>query len=294
MSAPSRMRLGILGALCLPLWLAAPGARAADPDLWDLFEDFEQAGKGFSAKWSFGHFGGDYGRDVTTELQSFTTGLRWMLPRGQVRLNLPLLRVTNVGNVTFVGDRPVNFRTDRQTDRKLTRDRLPAPSSESNSGIGDVTVQGELDFLRSGISRPWLTGILRVKLPTADEQQGLGTGEVDVEGALALTKPFGRSDLLLDAGYTKVGEPEGLAYEEIIRLAAGISTRLGRSGTLLDVYLENRTHPVPGEADRLDLSLGTGRRFGQRSQLQFGAAVFAGLSGTAEDFGISLSLARSF
>jgi hypothetical protein len=134
-----------------------------------------------------------------------------------------------------------------------------------------------------------------VKLPTADDTAGLGTGELDVEGGLAFVQPFGRHSLFLEGRYARLGDPPDLDLDDVVRTSVGISRRLGSSGgRFLYAFWENRTHPVPGQEDRRDLLLGASARLGSARRLRLSGAAFAGLSSTAEDWGLQFMLGREF
>jgi hypothetical protein len=155
--------------------------------------------------------------------------------------------------------------------------------------------RGEVDLLRGGGKTPWVSGVLKVKLPTADEEEYLGTGEADFEGGFALVQTVGRTSLLADARYMRVGDPEGFALADVKTLGAGVAQKIGtRRSTYLYAYLENRTHPVPGREDRLDVSLGGSRKFGATNAVKVAGAAYLGLSESAEDFGFSLTVGRAF
>jgi len=244
------------------------------------------------------HLSGEYGTGSATSLDGVVPRLRWLLPRGEVRVSIPFLRTSGATDVVIVGGAPAAPPRDgppvdlpgRVSDNVGT---ALTPSEElverSASGLGDMAIQGEWFFVTGTASRPWLSGLLRVKVPTGDEEAGLGTGETDVEAGVDLVQPLGRTSLLAGAGYTRVGDPPGFDYDDIRRLGAGLSYAVGAAhhGYVYG-YLEDRTHPVPGLASRLDLSLGGGLRLGRDGRTRLSGTVLLGLSDTAEDFGFSI------
>lgn len=248
-----------------------------------------ESGPRFTADLSVGYFTGDYGTDETTEIQVVSPRLRWQLPRGELRVSFPALHLQTSGPVTLVGSTPVS---PDSADKNLDLPEEGRVTEESVEGMGDVSVYGELDLLRGGAARPWITGLVRVKLPTADEEENLGTGEADFEGGLRWIQPFGRTYLMADATYTRVGDPDDYELEDVVQLGAGVSRRFG--ATSVQLFLENRSHPTPGRGDRINVALGASRRFGALSRLRLAGSTFVGLSETAEDFGLFLTVGRSF
>ncbi len=236
-----------------------------------------------------GYLSGDYGTNVDTDLYSFTTRLRRQFERGAVRVSLPYLNVQSEDQVTLVDGRPV-----RTVDVVPGLPGLP-PSDTSVSGVGDAKVRGEYHVLEGRGARPWVSLNAEVKAPTADESEGLGTGEVDLSGGVGLVYPLGRTSLLLDASYTKMGDPETVDFEDVAAFGGGVSWTLGESERQqLFVYAESRESPLPGQEDRFDAALGTNARVGADGTLRFSASVLFGFSDSSEDFGVAVNLGRVF
>jgi hypothetical protein len=245
---------------------------------------------------SVGYFTGDYGTGDTTDVSVVSPRLRWALPRGELRASFPLLNISTTDNVALIGGRPVGADAeDDGTPAPALGPATSAPLPRSLQGIGDVRVAGELDLLPGTATRPWLSGILELKIPTANEEDGLGTGEMDVEAGLRLSQPLGQAWLLVDASYTLVGDPDYYDYDDVVALAVGCSARVGAShNTQVHAFVENRSHPTPNRADRLDLAVGGSRRLGRDERMRLSVSAFVGLSDTAEDLGLALVFGRLF
>ena len=249
-------------------------------------------------------FSGDYGSTEEITFDALATNLRWRRHRLELRLGLPYLRLE--GSAALVGGTPIPGERaptpvvpgppgsgGPSQPAHLVADTEPASSSES--GPGDVDLRLDFDLVTGAAKRPWLTALGRVKLPTADETKGFGTGETDVEGGLLFFQPLGRFGLMLEGRYTKMGDPPEIDYENVVQTTAGLSRKIGSSGGfLMYALLENRTHPVPELEARRDVMLGASKRLGARGQVRVSGAVYAGLSETAEDWGSQLTLGRVF
>ena len=106
-----------------------------------------------------GYYSGDYGSAERTDVQVVSPRLRWMLPRGEFRVSFPVLHVSSTGNVILIDGRPVAPGSDGADDRPGGGSSDEAVV-QSVSGMGDVTVRGELDLLRGRGNRPWVAGLV--------------------------------------------------------------------------------------------------------------------------------------
>ena len=289
------------GWLCLSLVaLLAAVARGAT----DGGSDDEGLGVRLGADVSYGQLSGDYGTGEQSDLDVLSTRVRWALPRGEVRISVPYLRLRGPGNVTVtpggpIGDGPGNGNggangSGNSAVGGSTAGTAPSEITEVE-GIGDLRLRGEWYALEGATRRPWISVLADVKAPTAAEDT-LGTGEIDVKGGLGLVQPIvARTSLLADASYTWMGDPAGIDYEDVISLGAGLSRKLGSmAGRYAFAYLERRSHPIQGQEARLDLQLGVSARIGAERRNKLAGSLLWGLSDSAEDFGFVMSYGRSF
>lgn len=231
----------------------------------------------FSAGW--GRFSGDYGEDEETTLDVLSLNARRYFSRAEVQISVPYLRVDG-SDVRFVDDRPVAVPED-----------LAASGDGEESGLGDVVLRGEY-YVRTGTStRPWIIALLRLKLPTGNEERGLGTGATDLEAGIGLIRRLGRVNWLADVGYTFAGGGSGFDPDNVWRIGGGASVPFGvaeRSNTY--AYLESRTSRYDNSEDRRSLALGYGTALDEARRLRVSASLFVGLSDTAEDWGLYLTV----
>jgi len=211
LGAAARRPAGRLrGGLGLALLLAAaPGA--------------SQESAGIEQALSIGAYAahGDYGEDVRTRIRYVP--LTYELNRGPwgLQLTLPWLRVTGLGNVLV----NVGGVTRAVAGNEITTEQ----------GIGDAVLTAIYRFEPWSATAPFLDVRLDVKLPTADEQRGLGTGEPDYSLELDLSQALGRTVLFGAVGYTLRGKSDlyvgledgafaqlGLSYPLTPRVNAGL------------------------------------------------------------------------
>ncbi|NIO59631.1 MAG: hypothetical protein GTN89_10225 [Acidobacteria bacterium] len=219
-----------------------------------------------------------------TALNVLTTRIRYRKGRSEFRLGLPYLHLD--GAASLVGGTPTGEPSG-----------MPGPPaanpSTSESGPGDVSLRFDYDIIQGSSKRPWVTTLLRFKLPTADEDKGLGSGEADVEGGLLFTQPVGRFSLLLEGRLTKLGDPDGVDYKDVRLASAGLAKQLG-TRTQVYGFWEYRSHPIDGREARQSTAIGASRRFGTQGRVRWSAALYVGLTETSEDWGVQTNLSREF
>src|SRR5260221_7408141 len=187
--------------------------------------------------------------------------------------------------VIVAGPRPVPpaFATRRASLRGAPRVTQKTVREEPVRGVGDARLRGEIFIVQGSATRPWLSGVAEVKAPTGSESDGLGTGKYDTTGGVGFLQPVGRVRILADASYTWVGDPAGIDLRNVIDTGAGIAVHVGaRPGSYISLYLDNRTDPVPGLADRRDLALGGIVQFGREDRLRFAGGGLLGVTATAD------------
>ncbi|PYQ09771.1 MAG: hypothetical protein DMH00_12435 [Acidobacteria bacterium] len=240
---------------------------------------FSQARADFKTDFRFlpTFFRGDFGSDVTTDITYLPFTLVLTTDRQEFRATLPFVSIHTEQPVTFVGGDVIG------------RKGAAGPSTES--GLGDVILQEEYFFLRGSTLRPWISGLLMVKLPTADEAKGLGTGEVDYGPGASITQPLGsRLSLFGEARYVLRGSPPGEDFRNTRWMSAGGQLKVTPATSINTVY-EDRQSVLAGRPDIRDVGLGLARRF--PSGIVFRGSYYYGLSSTAEDWGISAGVSFS-
>lgn len=244
--------------------LAAPGA-AQD---WKL---------GSSVNYDTGKYGG------TTRMDSlyvpFT--LKRYYRSGDLSVTVPYLRQSSTGQVTRVGGRP----------QRVAGVRSSAVET-SEGGLGDILVRGSYVIKRDGPGSFDFSIGGKLKLPTANEEKGLGTGEMDQGAGFDFSKELNpRWTLLADAYYTIIGDPENLDFNNQVSLSIGFY-RPFEKGLGLTVMYETSSAMTDDSADPRALS-GTLSK-NAAGGLQFTGGLAFGLSEGSPDFGLSAGLSRKF
>jgi hypothetical protein len=176
---------------------------------------------GVDFRFGAARYEGEFGGDETTILEQAPFELV-LSGRGSITtISLPYERIDRTGNVTFTADGPVILgvggpgRPTWQT----------SPAGERESGRGDLLLRYESFLVRAGKGkRPALSYVVDAKLPTADDKKGLGTGRRDWGFGLSYLQPLGKHwQILGDATYRLMGDPEFVDFQDRLMLAAGFA-----------------------------------------------------------------------
>lgn len=163
-----------------------------------------------------------------------------------------------------------------------------AGGSTTQSGIGDTVVRGGRE-LTAGTD--WsLYGSLAVKLPTADETRGLGTGEADLGAFVTFGRDFDSVRLSLLGGTIQTGDPPGQTLTDLWLYGIGLATWAG--ATRLYGSIEGRTASVPGAPNPLEVYVGAMYPLSARQWLT--GTAFAGLNDGGPRYGASVGFVHWF
>lgn len=204
---------------------------------------------------------GDFGTSVTSNLYYFAPAFGYVAPRYDVSVTLPVLSLT----------------------------AETAGQSTTETGIGDVVLRGGGELLPVGQGFS-LYGSLAVKLPTADETRGLGTGATDIGAFATLSREFGPVKLRLLTGYIKVGDPSGQNLDDVLLYGLGLSGGLRQ--THLYGSIEGRTASVPGADAPLEANVGFFHPLNPRHWVK--GSAFIGLNDGGPRFGANLGFVQWF
>lgn len=163
-----------------------------------------------------------------------------------------------------------------------------AGQSVTESGLGDLVVRAGYVLVAEREGGMSLTGTAAVKLPTADEAGGLGTGKADIGATLMLGQRLGPVRLSVMGGYIKVGDPAGQDYNDVPLYGVGVSGAAGATG--LYASLDGRGALVAGADNPLEARVGFFHLFGPRTAIR--GSAFAGLNDGGPAYGASLGLVQ--
>jgi outer membrane putative beta-barrel porin/alpha-amylase len=222
------------------------------------------------------YFSGDFGSNANTDILYVLLILGLSSERQDLRASIPFLTIRTDEPVTFVGGDVIG---------RPPKTGSVGPSTES--GVGDIVLKDEV-YLARGDERwhPWVSVIGRVKLPTANEKQGLGTGEFDYGPGAGLIQPLGgKWSLLVEVDYVVRGDPPGVDLRNTLWNSAGVQLK-PTSTAAVYLFYDSRQTVLTGRETIRDVTLGYDHRLSDT--VTFRSAAYYGLSSSAEDFGLSL------
>lgn len=155
---------------------------------------------------------GKYGGTQTTDVAYYSAFGRYEVGRWTVKLTLPWLRITGPGTVVG-GDRPIVLDTTGQASRV------------SVSGMGDMVAALTYTAYESSTFLLDVTG--KVKLPTASESDGLGTGKTDyiaqTDAYYTMRPGF---TVFAGVGFRHFGDPVGADFRDVVSANTGVSWKV--------------------------------------------------------------------
>jgi hypothetical protein len=240
---------------------------------------------------------GDYGAGSDTEARwsslSYSLGDRF-----RIRVELRYLELEHGNGLVMTGLGPVGSGSRLRGGRTERGPEAPAPATLpdpaptdtlSVSGLGDSIVALSARLAGGGVRLYRIDGGVRVKVPTADEREGLGSGEWDWRLGAWGEYRFWSLTGFAGAGWSRVGDTAELEFNDTLDAYAGLESEPLLGGrVLLSSWLEGRDEIVEDTGSRSSLGIGM-RTVGR---LRFDLELLTGLGGSAQD--LSLTLGVSF
>jgi hypothetical protein len=233
----------------------------------------------FQLKLGAGYDQGDFGTSDTTRSFYAPVTLRYLGERFDVGLTASLIYLDTESSVVVIDGLPTRAERQRRT---------------SEVGFGDLVFRARYYLVDDpGVASyvPALTPFLKVKAPTANASQGLGTGEWDVGFGLEFDKRFSEFFILGDVGYTFIGDPPGQNFRNRPAASLGIG-RYFTPNIAVAALLDWRRSLVKGGEDPLEL-VGV-VQVKVLPTLTLIPYAFAGLTEGSPDFGVGVELSWRF
>ncbi len=167
-------------------------------------------------------------------------------------------------------------------------------SSTSVTGIGDVRLAVSRRVLGGGVELFRFDASMEVKIPTADEDDNLGTGEWDYRFGLASEYRFWSASAFGGIGWSRLGDTDLVELDDVLDLYVGLDSEPFAGDRLIATgWLEGWQPAVDTAGHRAVVGVGirtTGR-------LRWRLQVRTGLTDSSEDLavvaGMSFGIAPS-
>jgi hypothetical protein len=188
-------------------------------------------------------------------------------------LTLPYIRIKGPGDVV------------RGADGSLVVGTGEAGTT-TESGLGDVIASLSYTLYPPRESLPILELTGRIKLPTADEDDGLGTGETDYTLQADLSKRFGPVSGYATLGYRFLGDPSGVDLDDGFLASLGFGYRYSPRINL-GLAFDFREASTDDSDDARELVPYTSLRVSDR--LTLGSYGVVGLSDSSPDLALGVT-----
>lgn len=242
-------KLVILAPLCA-VAVAAP-AQAEDYVQFSLGADYSS---------------GDYGTTPDTDILAIPVGFKLKQGDFFVRGSLPWLRVDGPAVPGDGGAIP------------------GAGTTAARSGIGDLSLAAGYSIPVGSSTFVDFTG--KVKLPTASQDKGLGTGTTDFTAEAELLQMFGQTSVSLRGGRRFNGSNDAFPLNDVWQAGAGIYHSAGPVTLGLDYdWREGALALAP---DRSELTGSIGYRLNEKVRLQ--GYAYTGLTDGSPNLGGGVQL----
>lgn len=161
-----------------------------------------------------------------------------------------------------------------------------APALMSQSGPGDVVATAAYRLVDSSNGVQVVLGA-RLKAPTASAEDGLGTGKADVAGTVTVRKRLARGWIYGDAGFVKIGTPDGADLDNAFLWGVGGGRQLSPRVFVLGAAYGN-TAVVSAFGAPAEISAGLGFKIGERVNLTVMPLV--GLNDASPRYGVTVGI----
>jgi hypothetical protein len=159
-----------------------------------------------------------------------------------------------------------------------------------DSGIGDLILRAGMTIGTNHHSNNNLYASIAIKLPTADESKGLGTGETDTGAFISYMHRLNTLNLTLMGGYIVTGDSTAQSYEDILVYGVGLSKYIGQRYIYISV--DGRQQILNTGGNPLELSGGFLYQIKPTQYLK--TEGFLGLNDNSPDYGLSIGLVNWF
>lgn len=244
-----------------------------------LLVSYSAAASSWKFSSGFDYSSGSYGDAQDTEIVYFPTSVKYTSDLWSAKVTVPYVKVTGPNNVVGGLDGPII----------LARESLDS-QAESESGVGDVVIALDWMLDTPWQGAPWIDLIGKVKVPTADEDKGLGTGAADTQVQMELTYVVGQFTPFISLGKKWRGDTSDTKLSNQLYGSLGSDIRLNTAASLGVIY-DYREPSSAGGAPRSEILLYSNWKFSP----SFSVNIYAikGFSDASPDMGVGSQLSWS-
>ena len=254
-----------LGGLFLSTLFAIPAAA-------------QSAGTEISISLGASYLSGDFGADQDTNIFFAPATVEILGERFRFVGTVPYIRIEGPGSVVGGPGGPIIIRP-------------PGGGVSTESGIGDLVLSVYYLIDPGSNALPYFEIGGTVKLPTANENKGLGTGKTDFAAHLDIFKELeGGTTPFATLGYRLRGNPQGLDLKNSFYAAGGASFPISEA-VKAGLSVEYETKSIAGVDDIFEIV--PFLSWSATDKIRLDVYASAGLTNSAPDFSVGLSVRLS-
>jgi outer membrane putative beta-barrel porin/alpha-amylase len=202
----------------------------------------------------------------------------------QVEVGIDYTKIDNKGEGTTLTLTPIHGVTeDTEFSLKVPYIMASPADSPNVDGWGDTSFIMKHLVFAEGDTTPAALLRMALKLPTGDEDKGLGTGDTNVGFLAAFTKNFGPATIHLNLGYTFVGDQKKTSKNNEVNYGVageyGIGKKTRVVGEIYGLY-----HP-DYKAEEIERRALVGLTYRVDDTFTFDIAAKRGLEETSDEYG---------
>ncbi|MFQ5848695.1 MAG: hypothetical protein ACE5IQ_13625 [Candidatus Methylomirabilales bacterium] len=224
---------------------------------------------------------GDFGTSTTSRTLFLPVTFRYLGDRFDIGVTGSFVHFETGGGVALL-------------DGVATRTEGAQGARETENGIGDTVFKGRIYLLDDpgpASPVPALTPFVKIKVPTADEEKNLGTGETDYGFGLEFDKRLGSFFLFGDVSYTVIGDPPGQDLRNRPAASFGAGAELSKAISVSGL-IDWRRSLVSGTDDPIELVGIVSVR--PTRTITVSPYIFVGLTDGSPDEGVGVELSYKF
>ncbi len=161
----------------------------------------------------------------------------------------------------------------------------------SATGIGDTTIDLSYRLMEEHGAVPEVSLHGGLKIPTADEDKGLGTGKVDYLLGVDVSRGIGPWTLEAGVTYNILGEPDEYELDNYLSGYGEISNALAEN---LELAVQLSGAQAASDESEGELALGMQLRYDMEEIGEFSAGVEKGLADGSPDYSVVIGYSISF
>lgn len=237
----------------------------------------------FSLATGFDYSSGKYGTSTTTEILYIPVVAKYETGDLTLKLTVPYLSVTGTSSGVVRGMGSI------KPGRPMTTTSTTSSKKNSASGLGDIVAAA--GYTVYDVDALSLDVVGKVKLGTANANDGLGTGKNDYSAQVDSYYTVNKMTVFATAGYKIVGRPAGVTLNNVAFGTLGASQKFNDNidaGIMLDVAQS----ASPTGDGPIEVTIFASRKMSKTLKVQ--ASVLQGFSKGSPDTGVGAMVTGIF